>query len=369
MEEQLRYLIALSLAPSVGSVTARKLIAYCGSPEAVFQMSREKLKRIPGIGNILSSKAGTPGLLERADREITFCEKYQIRILGIHEDDYPVRLKQCPDSPLVLFCRGVNVLNAPKILSVVGTRRATDYGIDQTQKLIRELSERHPGTVIVSGLAYGIDYQAHTSALKNGLPTAAVMAHGLHTVYPGEHKNLAFKILEDGCMVSDFTSSIQPERNNFIKRNRIIAGLSDATIVAESGMKGGALITADIAASYNRDVFAFPGRASDELSAGCNQIIKSNKAGLIESCHDLEYFLGWDSRGTAVKPRQGLLFVELSEEEEMVVSELRKEGKVNIDELSLRLSWPVRKLSPMLLNLEFEGVVSVLPGNFYKLNS
>ena len=230
------------------------------------------------------------------------------------------------------------------------------------------LSEHHPGTIIVSGLAYGIDYQAHTAALKYGLKTVAVMGHGLHTVYPYEHRNLALKIMEEGCLVSDFTSGIQPERNNFIKRNRIIAGLADATIVAESGTKGGALITADIAGSYNRDVFAFPGRAGDEMSAGCNLMIKKNKAGLIEDCRDLEYFLGWDSRENTSVPRQGLLFTELSEEEEIVVAELRKEERMNIDELSIRLGWPVRKLSPLLLNLEFEGLVAVLPGNFYRLN-
>ncbi len=368
MDEQLRYLIALSMAPSVGAVTARKLISYSGSPEAVFRTSREKLKRIPGIGDILSARAGTPGLLEMADREILFCEKNNIFIVDFRDADYPVRLKQCSDAPLVLFYRGVNILNAPKMISMVGTRRATDYGAEQCQRLIREIAERHPGTVIVSGLAYGIDYHAHSAALKYGLRTAAVMAHGLHTVYPYEHRNLAGKIMEEGCLISDFTSGMQPERNNFIKRNRIIAGLADATIVVESALKGGALVTADIAGSYNRDVFAIPGRVSDEMSAGCNQLIRQNKAALIGGCHDLEYLLGWDSRESSQQPRQGLLFTELTEEEERVIAELKKEERLNIDELSIRLSWPVRKLSPVMLNLEFEGLVTVLPGNFYKLN-
>ncbi|HYW94431.1 MAG TPA: DNA-processing protein DprA [Bacteroidales bacterium] len=369
MDEQLRYLIALSMVPSVGAITARKLISYSGSARDVFKLSREKLKRIPGIGDILSTRTGTPGLLEKADREIEFCHRHSISISAFYDEDFPARVKQCPDAPLVLFYRGFNILNATKVISIVGTRRATEYGTSQCQKLIRELSERHPGMVIVSGLAYGIDYQAHTAALKYGLKTAAVMGHGLHTVYPYEHKNLAFKIIEEqGCLVSDFTSGMQPEPNNFIKRNRIIAGLADATIVVESAMKGGALITADIAASYNRDVFAYPGRAGDELSAGCNQMIKMNKAALIEACRDVEYFLGWDSAGNASRPRQGLLFAELSEEEELVVGELKKSDKLNIDDLGIRLGWPVRKLSPLLLNLEFEGLITPLPGNFYKLN-
>ena len=367
MDEQIRYLIALSMVPMVGAVTARKLIAYSGSPEAVFRAGREKLQRIPGIGSILSGRTGAPGLLEKADREIEYCRQHEITIMDFRDPAYPVRLRQCPDAPLILFLKGNNVLNSPKAVSIVGTRRATEYGIDQCQKLVREISERHPGTIIVSGLAYGIDYQAHSSALKFGLPTVAVMAHGLHTVYPAENRNLAVRILEGGCLVSDFTSDMQPERNNFIKRNRIIAGLSDATIVVESGLKGGALITADIAGSYNRDVLALPGRTYDEMSSGCNHLIKKNKAALIEDCRDLEYSLGWDIRESPSQPRQGLLFAELSDDEECVVTELRKDEKLNIDELSIRLGWPVKKLSPVLLNLEFEGIVVVLPGQFYRL--
>jgi len=221
--------------------------------------------------------------------------------------------------------------------------------------------------VIVSGLAYGIDYQSHLAALKNNLKTIAVLGHGLHTIYPGQHKNLAIRILESGCLCTDFFSDMNPERNNFIKRNRIIAGLSDATLVIESGLKGGALITADIAGSYNRDVFAFPGRAGDEKSMGCNALIKHNKAALIEGLNDLEFFMGWERGNKSPSPRQKILFVELSKEEEKIIDALRKEDKISLDSLSLKLDWPVSKLSSLLLNLEFEGIIRTYPGNYYKL--
>jgi DNA processing protein len=366
--EELRYLLALSMIQFVGSITARKLIAYAGSAEAVFKLGKEKLQMIPGIGEILSSRTGTPGLLEKADKEIEFCRKNNIIIVSFYNKEYPARLKQCVDAPLILFYRGSDCFNALKVLSFVGTRRATNYGTDQCNKLIREIAVSHPDTLIISGLAYGIDFNSHVAALKNGLKTVAVLGHGLHTIYPYAHKNLAVKIIENGCICSDFSSDMEPERNNFIKRNRIIAGLSDATIVVESANKGGALITADIAASYNRDVFAVPGRTGDEMSGGCNQLIKSNKAGLIEDYRDIEYFMGWDSGNRKGLARQKLLFTELSKEEELIVSELKKEEKISMNDLSIISGISLGKMSNILLNLEFEGIISVLPGNYYRLN-
>lgn len=369
MENSLQYLIALSMIPSIGSLTARKLIAYLGSAEAVFKEKSSALRKIPGIGEILSERAKSGGNLERAAMEIEYCGKRGIRILSSFDDDYPVRLKQCVDSPLVIFLKGENVTNACKIISIVGTRRATQEGIQNINVLLSDIADHYPDLIVVSGLAYGIDYNAHLSAIKNRLKTIAVLGHGLHTIYPAENKNLAFKIIDNGCLLSDFASNMNPERNNFIKRNRIIAGLADATIVVESGPKGGALITADIANSYNRDVFAYPGRLSDEYSTGCNRLIKNNKAALIESMNDLEYLLNWNRVENTASPMQRLLFVSLSEDEERLIKALKEEGSLSRDSLALILGLPVSKISAMLLKLEFESIISVLPGNHYKMSN
>ena len=368
MENQLIYLLALTFIQSIGAVTARKLIAYAGSPEAVLKENKDQLRKIPGIGNILSSRVGSSDLLKKAEKEVNFCLKRNINILSYYSTEFPARLKQCPDAPLVLFYKGEYVFNSPKMISIVGTRRASNYGNDLVQRVIKDLSVSHPDTVVVSGLAYGIDYQAHYAALQNGLKTIAVLGHGLHTIYPSSNSGLAIKIIEQGCLVSDFTSDMKPERNNFIKRNRIIAGLSDATLVAESGIRGGALITADIAGSYNRDVFAFPGRVDDEMSKGCNNLIKANKANMVENYEDIQYFMDWDPGNQKATARQKLLFTSLSPEEEMIVNLLKEENTISLNALSIRLDWPVNKVSSCLLNLEFEGLIRVLPGNFYKLN-
>ena len=367
MDDELKFLLALTMIPSIGPLTARKLIAYTGSASAVFQEKKQVLTKIPGIGETLAGRAVSGKLIAMAEEEINFCRKNGIEILNFFSENYPARLKNCTDAPLILFYKGKNCFNSLKAISMVGTRRASEYGAGICEVLVREISEAYPECAIISGLAYGIDYLAHYSALKNNLLTIAVLGHGLQTIYPSEHKNLAFKIMENGCLCSDFNSGMKPERNNFIKRNRIIAGLSDATIVVESGLKGGALITADIAESYNRDVFAIPGRAGDEKSLGCNALIKFNKAGLIENLNDLEYFLGWEKGAKNPAPRQKLLFTELSADEENLVTVLKEEDKISLDSLSLKLKWPVSKTSAVLLNLEFEGIVRTFPGNYYRL--
>ncbi len=368
MDEEIKYLLALTMIPSIGSITARKLIIHSGSASAVFREKKQTLIKIPGIGDILAERALSGDLLEKAENEIAFCERNEIRIMDFYSEKYPTRLKNCPDAPLILFYRGQHCFDSMKMVSVVGTRRASSYGTEICETLVKDISHAHRNAVIVSGLAYGIDYQAHLAALKNNLKTIAVLGHGLHTLYPSQHKHLALKIMDNGCLCTDFCSDMEPERNNFIKRNRIIAGLSDATIVVESGLKGGALITADIASSYNRDVFAFPGRAGDEKSMGCNALIKFHKAGMIEGLKDLEYFLGWQRGTNDPAPRQKLLFTDLSEQEEMVVKVLREEDKISLDSLSLKLKWPVSKVSAILLNLEFEGIIRTYPGNYYRLN-
>jgi len=367
MEEELKYLLALTMIPSVGPLTAKKLIVYTGSASAVFREKKHILRKIPGIGSTLAARAVSGDLLHKAEREIQFCRKNKISILDYYSDQYPARLKNCTDAPLILFYKGKYCFNSMKMISMVGTRRASSYGIDRCENFIKEISEVYQDCIIVSGLAYGIDYQSHLAALKNNLNTIAVLGHGLHTIYPSQHRNVALKIIENGCLCSDFASDMNPERNNFIKRNRIIAGLTDATIVVESGIKGGALITADIAGSYNRDVFAFPGRVKDEKSMGCNAMIKFNKAGLIEGLKDLEYFLGWERGEDGPPPRQKILFTELSDDEEILVAALKDEDKISLDSLSIKLDWPVSRVSSVLLNLEFEGIIRNYPGNCYKL--
>lgn len=365
--EEMKYLIALTLVPAVGSITARKLIAFAGSARAVFDEKKSSLQKIPGIGSLLASNVAGPGYLDLAEKELLFMEKNNVGALCISDQDYPDRLRQCADAPLILYYKGNNVLRATKALSIVGTRNATEYGIEQCRKIIKDIKEAGHSILIVSGLAYGIDAQAHMSAIQFGQETVAVLAHGLHTIYPFANRNLGERITACGALISDFTSSHKPERNNFLKRNRIIAGLADATLVIESGKKGGALITADLAFSYNRDVFALPGRVTDSKSEGCNLLIRENRAGLVENYADIAYFMGWDKVEGKAGPRQSVLFVELNEEEQKIVDELKKEDKLGPDILSLRTRMPVSRVSAVLLGLEFKAVVSVLPGNYYRL--
>jgi DNA processing protein len=361
----LRHKIALGLIPRIGDINARKLVSYFGSVEAVFSESYRNLVKIPGIGSEMAKYITDRSYLDIADREAEYVTKNGIRTFFYLDGDYPFRLKQCDDSPVVCFFRGSCDLDAPKILSVVGTRNATPRGRELCDKLISSLAARHPDLVIISGLAYGIDIAAHKAALAAKLRTVAVLAHGFRTIYPALHASVARSMLSSGGLLTDFMSETLPERNNFLKRNRIIAGLSDATLVIESGLKGGALVTADIANSYNRDVFAVPGRPDDQWSAGCNSLIRSNKAALTGSADDLEFFLGWES--DKAKPAiQRTLFAELDENEKMIFGLLSSEGENDIDTICRTTGLPVHKLSSMLLQMEFKGLVKCYPGNLYK---
>ncbi len=360
------YKIALSLIPGVGGVLARNLVAYAGSVEGVFSESEKSLTKIPGIGEVNAKRIKDSEVFKRAEKEINFIQKNEIKLLFYTDGEFPRRLKSCVDAPVVLYVKGKVNLNEPKIISIVGTRNATDYGKQVCDDLIRNFSERNYKILVVSGLAYGIDIQAHKSALKYGIATAGVVGHGLDKLYPSLHKETAKKMQENGGLVSDFPSGTKIDPPNFIRRNRIIAGLADATIVVESAEKGGALITADIASSYNRDVFAFPGRAGDTWSKGCNQLIRNNGADLIDGIDDLEFFMGWEkqSKDRVMQPE---LFIELTDNEEKVVSLLREQGELFIDQISALVSLPVSRVSAMLLNLEFKNVISALPGKMYRL--
>jgi len=367
--DELKYKIALSLIPKVGHITAKKLVSYVGSFEGVFKESKNNLLKIPGIGSVLADLIISSNVIPKAEEEINFINENKITPIFYLDKSYPERLKYCEDAPILLYTLGSADLNFQKVLSIVGTRKATVEGIAFCEKLIKDLKHRNHNPIIVSGLAYGIDATAHQAALDNGLLTIAVLGHGLDIIYPASHKKLARNIINQGMLITDFPEKSIRDKNHFIKRNRIIAGLSDATIVIESGEKGGSLITADIANSYNRDVFAVPGRVSDRYSKGCNNLIKTNKAAMLESVVDLEYLLGWETDDKKQKTIQRDLFVDLSSDEKMVTEILKDQDGLTIDKICLKCNMPTSKVSPILLNLEFMGIVRTLPGKSYKLIS
>jgi DNA processing protein len=305
-------------------------------------------------------------VLERAKREIDFILKNRIQTFFYLDDNYPSRLKGCSDSPIILYFKGNANLNERRIISVVGTRNATNYGKEICEELIRSFSEKSYKILVVSGLAYGIDVHAHKACLKYNIPTVGVFAHGLDVIYPSLHAPVASKMLENGGLISDFISETKIDRANFLRRNRIIAGLADATVVVESAEKGGALVTADIANSYNRDVFAFPGRSTDVYSRGCNKIIKLNEAVLIDNQADIEKTMNWDIKVSTTHAYQTSLFVELTQEEQKLV-DLLKGGDRFVDEITIETQLPMSKVSALLLGLEFKGMIVSLPGKMYRL--
>ena len=360
-------MVALSMVPGIGNIGSKRILAHTGSAGAVFQLDRRALIKIPGVGSLLADRILDKTVIKKAGKELDYNRKSNITCLFYPEGDYPERLRYCEDAPLVLYTRGNMDLDGKKLLSVVGTRRPSSGGQDNCRKLIRDLAGRHPDLVVVSGLAYGIDHCAHKTALECGLDTIAVLGHGLKFLYPSIHRQIAGKIESSGALISDFPSGEKPEKNNFIKRNRIIAGLSEATIVVESGIRGGALITADLANSYYRDVFAFPGRTSDPSSAGCNRLIKSHKAALIEDYRDVEYLLGWEKSAEKTGDIQRTLFRELSNAEKSILQVLESEGESSIDLICYRSGLPVSRMSGVLLDLEFAGLIQAMPGDYYRL--
>jgi DNA processing protein len=366
MVENLKYKIALTLIPNIGDILAKRLVAYCGSPQAVFEEKKSSLEKIPGIGESYAGAVINQSVFNRAEEEIRFIEKNNITPLFYLDSNYPKRLTHCEDSPIMLYYKGNADLNATKVISIVGTREATEYGKKLCEKLIADLAVHN--VLIVSGLAYGIDICAHKAALDHSLPTVCTLAHGLDRIYPAVHQSTAQKMLENGGWLTDFTSNTTPDRENFPRRNRIVAGISDATIVIESKKSGGSLITADIANSYNRDVFAFPGRIDDVCSEGCNNLIKQNKAALIQSAADLVYILGWEQSKKTKAPQQKQLFIELSQDEELLVNALKGKDSVTIDDLCFASRLPMSKVSALLLTLEFSGIVRSFPGKAYGLN-
>jgi len=368
-EDTLKYKIGITLIKGIGNNLAKNLIAYIGSVEGVFNEKQQNLAKIPGIGEILSKEIVSQNVLKRADREIEFIIKNKIQTSYFTDREYPYRLKECPDSPILIYIKGNCDLNAGKFVGIVGTRNATETGKENCKKLIADLRNAQSNTTIVSGLAYGVDICAHKAALDTGLPTIGVIGHGLDRIYPASHRPTAVKMVQEGALLTEYLSQTNPDKQNFVQRNRIIAGLCDAIVVVESGIKGGALITAEIANDYNRDVFAYPGRLTDEWSVGCNALIKNNKASLIESADDILRFLNWEKhesgKATVV---QTAMFVDLSDDEQCIITSLRQsmEG-IQVNDLALKLIKPISKISSLLLELEFKGLVKCLPGGMYRI--
>ncbi len=365
---ELIYQIGLTSMEGVGDVLAKNLLAYCGSAKAVFETKKTLLLKIPGIGEYAANiVANSKSVLLEAEREVEFILENKIEPLFFTDENYPQRLKFCSDSPILLYYKGNTNLNSEKIVAVVGTRQPSNYGKDLTEKFISEL--KGSGILVVSGLAYGIDILAHKKALENDLDTLAVVAHGLDRIYPQLHTAVANKMIKQGGLLTDFKSGTNPDAVNFPKRNRIVAGMCDALVVIESKREGGSLITATIANSYNKDVFAFPGRTTDPYSEGCNGFIKSNKAALMESAADLFYIMGWNNEKGEKKPntKQIPLLLNLGEEEQKIVNAFSEKKSMHMDEISYACNFPVSKVSALLLQLEFSNIIKSHPGKMYSL--
>jgi DNA processing protein len=359
------YKVALGLVPKVGAITAKKLLEYYGSAENVFRSKLKELQNVPGIGPQLAEQIVNPAVLQRAESEFELLERNRIDILCIENPKYPDRLRDNRDSPLVLFSRGETDLNGSRSVAIVGTRKPSLQGIHICQRLIEELADYE--VTIISGMAYGIDICAHRAAMDNQMPTWGVMAHGHKYIYPAVHRKTAFKMIEEGgCLLSEYSFSTRAEKEFFPMRNRIVAGLCDALIVIETAKRGGSMITAHLANQYFRDVFAVPGRIKDKQSMGCNHLIKSHQAALIESAADLAYVLRWKQN----KNQQGIqqeLFIELSEDEKNIVALLQNHHTLGVDEIVIKLSAIGGKISADLLSLEFKGIVKSMPGSRYTL--
>lgn len=363
-ESELYYTLALLQVEGVGDIVAKKLINHCGSAEKVFQSKKSKLKTIDGVGQFLLRNLANSSVFKLAEEEIKFIKQQGITYASFLDNEYPERLKHCVDGPTILFSSGNIDLKKHHIVSIVGTRQITSYGIDFCRKLIEDLSPLNP--IIVSGFAYGVDIVAHQAAMENNLQTIGVLAHGLNQIYPKTHHKYIAKMEQNGGFLTEFWSSSNPDKENFVRRNRIVAGISEATIVIESAEKGGSLITASLANDYSREVFAVPGRTTDKYSSGCNNLIKTQRAHLLTSAADLIYILNWELNSKPTQSVQKKLFVSLEEEEQKVYDYLLKKGKELMDIIALECDFPIYKLSGILLNMELKGVVRPLPGKLFE---
>ena len=363
MSDAVLYEIGMTLLPGIGDISGKKFVQYCGSAEAVFKEKRKSLEKISGMREVSIDAICKPKeYLKRAEEEIVFMEKNDIRPLFFLDSDYPRRLSQCDDAPMMLYYKGKANLNANRVVAIVGTRNITEYGKENCNQLVEDLKEDN--VLIVSGLAYGVDTCAHKASVKNGIPTVGVMGSGMQQIYPAANKKLAADMQELGGILTECMSGTLPDRENFPRRNRIIAGMADAVVVVESAMKGGSLITADLANSYSRDVFAYPGRVMDIYSQGCNYLIRTNRAHLMESALNLRYIMRWDSEKKNEK--QTALFREFTEEEKKIMDCFGSNAVISLDDIIVKTELSTTKIAALLLNLEFDGVLMALPGKRYQ---
>ncbi|WP_159636734.1 DNA-processing protein DprA [Sphingobacterium composti Ten et al. 2007 non Yoo et al. 2007] len=358
--------IALTKIKGIGPKLSRTLLAYNGSIEEIFKSSKKQLLAIPNIGDALAENIISKSYQKEAEEEYNFILKHDIQVAWIEDKEYPKRLKNCDDAPILLYYKGTTSLNPPKTVSIVGTRNATQYGKRICEDFIHQLKAFD--VQIISGLAYGIDSFAHRESLKNHIPTIGILGHGLDRIYPSSHRELASRMIENGGLLTEFPSGTNPDRQNFPMRNRIIAGLADVTIVVEAALKGGALITAEIANTYNRDVCAFPGGIDQEYSAGCNYLIKTNRAHLIRHADDLAYLMNWDKENKPTEAKQLKLIPDnMTKDEQKVYNYIKEKQQTSIDDIALHCDWPQSKLAIVLLEMEMKSLLVSLPGKTFKL--
>ncbi len=365
MDQNRLALLALHFIDGIGDYLIKQVISYTGSAEKAFKTPKGKLMQIPGVGEVTAEAIlnGKPFL--EAEKELRRAEKESVELVFYMDKKYPSRLKSIPDAPSILYMKGNIDFENLKSVAIVGTRQATPYGKSQVEKIIQELAPHQP--LIVSGLAYGIDIHAHKQAVKHNLPTIGIMGSGMDRIYPAAHRDTARKMFEHGGLVTENCFGTKPDAHNFPQRNRIIAGLCDALLVIEAAEKGGALITAEIANTYNKDVFACPGSIGETFSAGCNNLIKSNKAHLLTSVKDIEYIMGWDAAKPPKKKASATLEGYEPDEQTVLKVMIDKKANVLIDELSWKANLPVSQLASVLLGLEFKGIVKSMPGKQYAL--
>ena len=364
MNNDLVYKIALTMINGVGVVQAKQLMEHFGTAEQIFKAKKKELSLLEGIGEMRARQIKDFSNFNEAETEMDFCEKHHIQTVFLTDINYPQRLLNCYDSPTLLYYRGTADLNSSKIISIIGTRNNTEYGKQITEKFIEDMQAQN--LVILSGLAFGIDAIAHKAALQNNVATIGVLAHGLDSIYPSQHTALAKEIILNGGLLTEFRKNTSPDKHNFPKRNRIVAGMSDATLVIETAVKGGSMITAELAYNYNRDVFAVPGKLTDSKSAGCLKLIQQNKAVVFTDAEEFMLSMGWQQKKMPAK-KQRELFIELNDDEKIIVALLQEKELVNIDELYIRSALSSSSVAAAILNLELNNVVLALPGKMYKL--
>jgi DNA processing protein len=367
LHPDLLHLISLTRVPQVGPIHSRTLLQHFGSAEAVFTSSISVLEKIEGIGKIRARSIKSFRDFNASEKEIAFLQRYGVRAISFRDPEYPQRLLPAYDAPVLLFYKGNANLNAARVISIVGTRRNSEYGKQITEKIIQDLVPYD--VMIISGLAFGIDAIAHKSALKQGLSTVAVLAHGLASLYPPEHGQLSKQMLGQGGLITEYISHVKADKHHFPVRNRIVAGISDCTLVMETAVKGGSMITADLANGYHKEVFAFPGRTTDFKSAGCNWLIRNNQATLLENALDLVKGMGWEERKEAREKIQGDLFITLTEVEQRIVDLLKEREQMHIDVINATSGFPNSRNAGALLELEMRDLICSMPGRIYRLNA